>query len=283
MEVTKLKYDLTGKQVGFLNVIKPVRINGQLKWETMCICGEIRYHLTTDLRKERIKSCGCKRADLVSLSYGFTSEVLERKTKVCNKCGIEKNKEECFYRREGVWDGYRNDCIECHLKQKKIYSKNNSQHKRDYMKQYRLDKPEVFKNWKIENPGKFKESRKNSHKKRMKNDPLYRLKNGISRLILQSISKKGYLKKSKTNEILGIDYNGFMKHIESQFLDGMTWDNRGEWHLDHIIPVSLGETEEEIIRLNHYTNLQPLWGKDNLHKSNTILDEHRHLVEKYIS
>ena len=216
--------------------------------------------------------------------------------KICSKCGDEKPVGE-FYIRKDSKDGYRSDCIECHLKQKKIYSKNNSQHKRDYMKQYRIDNPDIVKvwiennyeqylwnskKWKIENPDKAKKHKKNNRKKRLENDPQYRLKNNIRRLILLSFSNKGYSKKSRTNQILGIDYDGFMKHIESQFTEGMTWDNRGEWELDHKIPISLGNTEEEIIRLNHYSNFRPLWRKDNIFKSNHILDEHKHLVKEYI-
>ena len=205
--------------------------------------------------------------------------------KICSKCGKEKPVEE-FYVRKDSKDGYRSDCIECHLIQKKIYSKENSQHKRDYMRQYRIDNPEVIKNWiennydqylwntkkwKIENPEKSKEHKNNNRRKRLENDPQYRVRTNIRRLILLSFSKKGYSKKSKTNEILGICYDGFMKHIESQFTEGMTWENRGLWELDHKIPVSLGKTEEEIIRLNHYSNFQPLWMEDNRKKSNKII------------
>ena len=50
----------------------------------------------------------------------------------------------------------------------------------------------------------------------------------------------------------------------------MTWENQGEWHFDHIIPISSAQTEEEVIKLNHYTNFQPLWAEDNLRKSNKI-------------
>ena len=51
----------------------------------------------------------------------------------------------------------------------------------------------------------------------------------------------------------------------------MSWDNYGKWHLDHITPISLGKTEEEVIVLNHYTNYQPLWEKDNLSKGNRLI------------
>jgi hypothetical protein len=205
--------------------------------------------------------------------------------KICSICGNEKPVEE-FYKRKDSKDGYRNDCIECHLEKKKIYSKENSQSKRDYMKMYRIDNPDVIKIWnennpqyksdymkqyRIDNPEKVKEHKSNNRKKRLKNDSKYRLKNNIRRLILLSFRKKGYSKKSKTNQILGIDYIGFMKHIESQFTEGMTWENRGLWELDHKIPISLGKTEEEIIKLNHYSNFQPLWREDNRKKSNKIL------------
>lgn len=48
----------------------------------------------------------------------------------------------------------------------------------------------------------------------------------------------------------------------------MNWSNQGIWHLDHIKPISLATTEEEVIALNHYTNFQPLWAEDNLRKGN---------------
>ena len=207
--------------------------------------------------------------------------------KKCNICKISKPVEG-FYKRGDSKDGYRNDCIVCHLEKKMMYSKENSQHKRDYMKQYRIDKPDVNKVWnennpqyksdymkqyRIDNPEKTKEHKNNNRKKRLATDPQYRLKNNIRRLILLSFSKKGYSKKSKTNEILGIDYPGFISHIEGQFTKGMSWENRGLWELDHIVPISLGKTEDEIVKLNHYSNFQPLWREDNLKKGNKILVE----------
>ena len=55
-------------------------------------------------------------------------------------------------------------------------------------------------------------------------------------------------------------------YIASLFQKGMSWDNYGEWHLDHIKPISLATTEEEVYKLCHYTNYQPLWAKDNIIK-----------------
>jgi hypothetical protein len=68
-------------------------------------------------------------------------------------------------------------------------------------------------------------------------------------------------------QILGCTIQEFKLHIEFQFKDGMSWDNRGEWHIDHIMPLSMAKTEDELVRLNHYKNLRPLWAHENLTKS----------------
>ena len=103
---------------------------------------------------------------------------------------------------------------------------------------------------------------------RKKIDPLFKLKINIRGLIGISIKNQGYTKKSKTSDILCISFEDFKLHIESMFQENMSWENHGEWHLDHKIPISWGETEEEVIKLNHYTNFQPLWAIDNLIKGN---------------
>ena len=78
-----------------------------------------------------------------------------------------------------------------------------------------------------------------------------------------------YNKELSSNEYLGCDIKTLMTHIEEQFKDEMTWDNYGEWHIDHIIPICYDNPtlEEQINRL-HYSNLQPLWKTDNLKKGN---------------
>jgi hypothetical protein len=77
-------------------------------------------------------------------------------------------------------------------------------------------------------------------------------------------------KKNKTFEIVGCTPKFLKEHLETKFVDSMNWDNRSEWHIDHIIPLSSAKTEDELYKLCHYTNLQPLWAKDNLKKSNKV-------------
>ena len=58
-----------------------------------------------------------------------------------------------------------------------------------------------------------------------------------------------------------------MNYLESQFDKNMNWDNKGEWHVDHIIPLASAENENELTALCHFSNLQPLWENENLKKS----------------
>jgi len=74
-------------------------------------------------------------------------------------------------------------------------------------------------------------------------------------------------------ELVGCDLQTLKEYIEKQFKEGMTWENHGfyGWHIDHIIPLGTAKTEEEMIKLCHYTNLQPLWALENLRKSKKIM------------
>ena len=85
------------------------------------------------------------------------------------------------------------------------------------------------------------------------------------------LKSKNLRKNNKTFEIIGCTPFELQKHLEEQFIDGMTWENYGQWHIDHIIPLSTANIEEEIYKLCYYTNLQPLWAIDNLKKGNKIL------------
>lgn len=101
-------------------------------------------------------------------------------------------------------------------------------------------------------------------------DPVYKLKCNMRTLIGNSLRKKGFKKNTKTNIILGCSYEQFIIHLENQFTDGMQWDNYGEWVIDHITPLATALTESDVITLNYYTNLQPLWASDNLTKSDKL-------------
>lgn len=128
--------------------------------------------------------------------------------------------------------------------------------------------------WAKENIDKIKSSNAKYHKNKLKNNKLYKLKHIIGSIIRHSLKTKGYSKNKRSIEILGCDIDSFKIYIESKFEHWMKWENYGNpvdgiyeinktWDIDHIIPLSSGLTELDIINLNHYSNLQPLCSYQN--------------------
>lgn len=156
----------------------------------------------------------------------------------------------------------------------KEWRENNVEHLKDYSKnKYEENKESISENkkvWRENNKDKINEYRREYQKNRLSKDPLYKLSSSIRNRIGLSFKRNGYTKNSSTYEILGCSFEDFKLYLQYLFKDGMSWENQGEWHLDHIIPVSSAQTEEEIIKLNHYKNFQPLWAEDNIRKSNKI-------------
>jgi len=126
------------------------------------------------------------------------------------------------------------------------------------------------KEYREANKEKMLEWSKQYRAEREKSDPVFKLTRRLRSLIYLKISTGGYTKRSKTNDILGCTFDEFKTYIEGKFHSGMSWDNYGQWHLDHIVPVASAQTEEDVIRLNHHTNFQPLWAIDNLKKGRKV-------------
>jgi len=201
-------------------------------------------------------------------------------TKVCNKCNVDKDVTE-FY-------SGRRRCKLCYNKYKK---KSTPEQREEYNrrrkeKYYENHEEELEKSrlWKKRNPEKVVEYRRGYmsgyEKKRMENDPLYNVSRTVRNLIKCSIYHKGFTKNSRTFEILGCSYEDFKLHIESHWEDWMNWDNYGlyngkencGWEYDHIIPVSSAQCEEDIYKLNHYSNIQPLCSYVNRCVKRDIID-----------
>ncbi len=101
----------------------------------------------------------------------------------------------------------------------------------------------------------------------------HKLKVVIRNRIGKIIRNKKIAKHSSSTKSIGCSYEDLIKHIESQFTDGMNWDNHGMygWHIDHIKPLALFDLSDkkQFDEANHYTNLQPLWAEDNWKKNDT--------------
>ena len=125
-------------------------------------------------------------------------------------------------------------------------------------KQYRQKNKEKLKSYSIE---------------RRKRDPIYKMTLYI-RTRTSTVFRRYHLKKDlKTEDLLGISYNDLFVYIEGKFKTGMNWHNYGKngWVIDHIIPLSSAKSKEDLIKLSHYLNLQPLWYYENAQKGSKIL------------
>ena len=109
-----------------------------------------------------------------------------------------------------------------------------------------------------------------SRDKRLKKDPLFKFQERCRIATNYAFKRKNYTKASTTYNLLGCSWETLQQRFEDMFDSGMSWQNLGKWHIDHIIPISSAKTKEDVVRLCHYTNLQPLWAADNLSKSNKL-------------
>ena len=166
-------------------------------------------------------------------------EILKKKGKEYR----ENNKDLFSVRRKEYWKNLsESEKEEINKRKKELYHEKNEQ--------YRKSKNEYFKN-------------------KIKTDPLFKLSRTIRCLIKNSLKRKYTDKSKRTIEILGCSFEQFYSYLESKFDENMNWDNQGTyWQLDHIKPISLAKDENEVYELNHYTNFQPLYWRDNISKSN---------------
>ena len=158
----------------------------------------------------------------------------------------------------------------------KLYEK-----KLEYLRKWRESNKEknyeYLKKWRENNWSKHLEINKKSRKKVMskwkenkkKNDPSYHISETNRSYISRTIKGK-IQKKIKTEKIVGISFNNLIKHLEKNFKPGMSFQNYGDWHIDHIKPVSKFDLTipGELEKCFNYKNLQPMWAEDNIKKGN---------------
>ncbi len=228
--------------------------------------------------------------DIFSKTIANNKEEIRSNTtsKICSKCKEEKEITE-FYKAATNVDGHNNVCKDCVNNANKLWRKENPEqaktknkkHGKTYRNGHKEDMNKFRKDWNDKNPDYYTDyaathkqekaiTDRAYEKKRMANDPLFALSKRIRNSIRQSLRNGKYPKHNGTYEILGCTIEELFAHLENQFIEGMSWDNRELWHVDHIYPVSKAINEEHLLQLNHYTNLQPLWAEDNLKKGDKI-------------
>jgi hypothetical protein len=194
-----------------------------------------------DENQEKIKNYRKKYYDENPNKYIEISAEYRKK----NPEKIKKNLREYYYNN-----------LEYHKKRSKLWSEKNIERKKNYKKIWNKNNREHINKYNYE---------------RNQNDMIVNLIRRCRSRLFQFLKTKNMSKKNKTFEIIGCFPKELKEHLEKQFSNGMTWENRNEWHIDHIIPLSSANSEEEVYKLCHYTNLQPLWKEDNLKKSNKLI------------
>lgn len=188
-------------------------------------------------------------------------------TKTCGKCGKEKKISE-FGKDNRAKDGLRYVCKECRKNDWKKYYKENKEKVLKKNKKYFEENPN--KRHEIDKKFRKSEKRKNYLKKwrynRYHNDPEWRLRDVISSHLYRGLKKSDNV----CFNFLGCSVGEYKIYLEEMFKDGMSWDNYGEWHIDHIRPISSFDlsNDKEILECFNYKNTQPLWADENLKKSN---------------
>ena len=144
------------------------------------------------------------------------------------------------------------------LKQRQEYYQKNKDKIRDRVKQYRQEHRQEINEY---------------FRNKYKTDINYKLSELLRNRVRNAI--KSYKRPGSAVKDLGCTVQELKEHLELQFKPGMTWDNHGQWHIDHIKPLSIFDLSdpEQFMEACHYSNLQPLWAKDNLSKSNKVPKE----------
>lgn len=207
-------------------------------------------------------------------------------TKICNQCKIEKDFEQ-FIKDKSRKDGFSYICKLCRNHQFKKYRQENKEKINDKSKKYNQENKEKVKackeKYRLANKDKLSKKNKlykilnrekiNQRRKQSRScNVQQRIKNSLRARLWSAV--KGVNKSNGTMQLVGCDISILIKYMESLFLEGMSWDNYGKWHIDHIRPCSsfdLSDTEQQKICFN-YKNLQPLWAEDNLRKGAKVID-----------
>ena len=165
--------------------------------------------------------------------------------KIARKRWVNKNKEKVV--------SYRKEWLE-----------KNSEHRKNYMKEYRE-----------RNVNKIREQKRKYEKDRKDNDPFYKLCCYTRTAVYTCLKERSVDKYSNTFDILPYTLEELISHLENNFTEGMTWENYGEWHVDHIKPMASftfdSVDDESFNECWSLSNLQPLWAKDNLSKGSNII------------
>jgi hypothetical protein len=196
-------------------------------------------------------------------------EVFIVEWKRCTACGVVKELS-CFHRNICKKDGYHFQCKECRKIERQKYRAKTRQREAAYQRQYYAKNKEPYREYYRKNKEKLLRAQVDYARNRRMNDPVFKITENLRRRVRKVLV--GDSKSASIMHLIGCSANELRCHIEKQFAVGMTWENYGDWHLDHVMPCAsynLADKEQQKECFN-YKNLQPLWAVDNLRKGATI-------------
>jgi hypothetical protein len=148
----------------------------------------------------------------------------------------------------------------------------NPEESRARAREYARRNPEKIKQRNQKYAERNRERERRYRKKLRQKNPMVALRMSLRTRMWSAFVRQRFKKPNRTEAILGATVAEVRRHLESQFREGMSWENYGKWHVDHIVPLASAQTVEGVVALCHYTNLQPLWAEENLRKGAKIKD-----------
>jgi hypothetical protein len=163
----------------------------------------------------------------------------------------------------------------------KKYYESNKEKISEYYSEWREDNKERLKEyqkkWREENRDKLRKTKRDYERNRKATDPLYKLISNFRTAIYTVLKESNVDKYGHYFDILRYTPEELIVHLENQFKGDMTWDNYGVWHVDHKLPITSFNIQEigdkEFMKCWSLDNLQPMWGEENIRKSNKILED----------
>lgn len=141
------------------------------------------------------------------------------------------------------------------------------EHGREHRKKHAQRRRDQERAYVANNRSRVTQRQNEWQKARLRTDPVFALKKRVRSLISNAFASVGCQKNQETQAILGCSWDDFRTHIERQFTAGMSWEQMGaQIHIDHIRPLALAVSEAEVLALNHFTNLRPMWAAENIAK-----------------
>ena len=192
--------------------------------------------------------------------------------KTCTGCEQTKALTE-FGKDSYKRDGLQSRCKACKNASNKKWKQNNRGKYNATQRIWRKNNREKSRasNRKSQQRPEYKKKRRARRRERYRTDPQYKLECNLRSRV--GMALKGKFKSAPTMTLLGCSYTHAKDHLEKQFQPGMTWENQGKWHVDHMMPCASFDLmdPEQQRRCFHYTNLQPMWGKENMSKNDKII------------